>query len=442
METMKMMKEDLRYFDIFPKVVQAGQTAAITVKCLEKRFVPATDTISIQVIPMLESPQGKREAEDMPPEVVGQVDGNLIRFTYAFGKEQEYRLKLNLSEKQTRTLSVFALDQDLYQRLPLKGDLHMHTTYSDGSESPETVPAYYRQEGFDFMVVSDHYNYQGSVAAKAFYQDANIALHIVNGEEVHPPTSFSAHIVNFGGSFSINDLFKNDEAGYFAEVDAIMDTLDRAAFENEKDLYVYASCLWVRDKIRAGGGLSIFAHPHWIVSTGYHVKDYLTTMLFQNKVFDAFELIGGQSQYENNMQLAFYMTALKNGYGDFPIVASSDSHWATQAKDNTINFSEAYTIVFATSNESAAIIDAVKQGLCVAVEHPHGQRPRVYGDYRLVSYAMFLLGEYFPLHDDMCREEGRLMLQLAHENGDMALVKADLASRRGQFDALVEKYLH
>ena len=441
METMKMMKDDLRYFDIFPKVVPLGLATTITVKCLEKRFAPKTDTIKVDIIPMLESPQGQKPTGYVPPTTTGQVQGATIRFTHTFLREQEYRFRLHLSESQTQILSVFALDQDLYACLPLKGDLHVHTTVSDGSESPETVPAYYRQEGFDFMVVSDHYNYSGSVAAQNFYKDANIALNIVNGEEVHPPTSFSAHIVNFGGTSSVNDLFKNDEAGYYKEIEAISAGLDAAAFEDDQDLYVYASSLWVSEKIRATGGLSIFAHPHWIVGTGYHVKDYLTAMLFQNQVFDAFELVGGQSQHENNMQLAFYMTALKNGYGHFPIVASSDSHWATKARDNTINFSEAYTIVFAASNERTAIIDAIKKGRCVAVEHPHGQRPRVYGDYRLVSYALFLLAEYFPLHDDVCREEGRLMLQLAHENGDMAQVKADLASRRGQVDALVEKYL-
>ena len=437
---MKMMNESLRYFDVFPKVVPAAQVSTITIKCLEKRFAPPTDSIKVEIIPMLESPQGRSPAH-IPIEVAGAVLNGAIHITYEFAREQEYRLKLFLSETEHSILSIFALDQDLYRRIPLKGDLHVHTTYSDGSESPETVPAYYRQEGFDFMVISDHYNYQGSVAAKDFYKDVKIDLNIVNGEEVHPPNSFSAHIVNFGGAYSVNDLFKNDEARYFKDIETISATLDPADFENAQDLYVYASCLWVREKIHAAGGMSIFAHPHWIVGTGYHVKDYLTTMLFKNKMFDAFELVGGQSQHENNMQLAFYMTALKNGYGDIPIVANSDSHWVTQIKDNTINFSEAYTLVFAVANERTAIIDAIKKGYCVAVEHPHGQRPRVYGDYRLVSYAMFLLGEYFPLHDDMCREEGRLMLQLAHENGNMALVKADLASKRGQVDALVEKYL-
>ncbi|MBR6005859.1 MAG: hypothetical protein IK063_06510, partial [Clostridia bacterium] len=38
---------------------------------------------------------------------------------------------------------------------------------------------------------------------------------------------------------------------------------------------------------------------------------------------------------------------------------------------------------------------------------------RLVGDYRLAKYATFLLKYYFPLHDELCKEEGRLMKQYA-----------------------------
>ena len=36
---------------------------------------------------------------------------------------------------------------------------------------------------------------------------------------------------------------------------------------------------------------------------------------------------------------------------------------------------------------------------------------RMVGDSRLVRYGWFLLKYYFPLHDALCQEEGRMMKQ-------------------------------
>ena len=36
---------------------------------------------------------------------------------------------------------------------------------------------------------------------------------------------------------------------------------------------------------------------------------------------------------------------------------------------------------------------------------------RLVGENRLVRYGCFLLKNYFPLHDELCAEEGRLMKQ-------------------------------
>ena len=38
---------------------------------------------------------------------------------------------------------------------------------------------------------------------------------------------------------------------------------------------------------------------------------------------------------------------------------------------------------------------------------------RLVGDFRLARYATFLLQDYFPLHDDLCYEEGRAMKDYA-----------------------------
>lgn len=40
-----------------------------------------------------------------------------------------------------------------------KGNLHTHTTRSDGSSEPEETAKRYRQEGYSFLAITDHWVY-------------------------------------------------------------------------------------------------------------------------------------------------------------------------------------------------------------------------------------------------------------------------------------------
>ena len=37
-----------------------------------------------------------------------------------------------------------------------KGNIHTHTTESDGDQDPHKVASWYRRHGYDFLVLSDH----------------------------------------------------------------------------------------------------------------------------------------------------------------------------------------------------------------------------------------------------------------------------------------------
>ena len=37
-----------------------------------------------------------------------------------------------------------------------RGNIHTHTTESDGDAEPEVVAAWYRDHGYDFLALSDH----------------------------------------------------------------------------------------------------------------------------------------------------------------------------------------------------------------------------------------------------------------------------------------------
>ncbi len=395
------MKKELVLYEIFPKVVKTNQSTAITIKSTDysTAFSP-DDEYTVKVLPLcgsLENANQEYFCMKLKP-----VD-NTITFVYQFGAEQEYYVRISKDAKSYTQFSVYAVDQDLYERFPYMGDLHVHTCFSDGRESPEYVASTYRKHGFDFIAITDHRRYEPSMRAIHAYEGVKLDFKLYPGEEVHAPNNH-IHIVHFGGDYSVNKLYEDNEAKYYEEVAEIQKTLgdlgDDSAFE-------YASCLWVYKKIAEAKGLSIFAHPHWLADV-YHVRDSMTSTMLANAPFDAFELLGGMSVEENNMQTAFYNQARQNGSHNYGIVGSSDSHGCIQRP----YFNQTKTIAFSPSNSRDDIVCAIKNKYSVAVEHITGENYRVYGDYRLVSFALFLLREYFPVHDELCFEEGRAMFDL------------------------------
>ena len=113
-----------------------------------------------------------------------------------------------------------------------------------------------------------------------------------------------------------------------------------------------------------------------------------------------------------------------------PVVGSSDTH----ALDGA-TFPYLFTVCFARENTNDAIIEAVKLGNCVAVETAGEDRAwqhRCYGSLRLVSYAQFLLANFFPKQQRLCAGAGVAMRAYAMNEAGAALVE--------QHAALVENF--
>jgi len=426
------MRKETHYFDIQPQIVRAGREATITVRPrFDGRWFRAGDALRVSVIPMEGRPwQSIHPASEQ--RLVHPVEGAL-QVRYAFEGEGEHVLLIETTgEEKPRLLAdlrLFALEDDLFGRLPFKGDLHIHSAYSDGLEPPAYVAAACRRIGLDFMAVTDHRKYTPSLEAMAAFEGVAHDLRIYGGEEVHPPDN-PVHIVNFGGRFSINDLFAS--AAYRAEVKAIAATL--ADLPAGADPYPLASCIWCFDKIRAAGGLGVFCHPDWFSRYRYDVPGYLASLLFERQPFDAVELLGGYPLHEiesNRLQAAHYHEARASGKR-IPIVGVSDAHGCERGD----LFGWYYTVVFAPSSDLADLIQSIKDLYSVAVEAMSAEMPRAHGPYRLVKYAQFLLREIFPQHDELCVEEGRLML--AHLAGDRAAAGA-LAGLQGRTAALYRR---
>ncbi|MBR4941929.1 MAG: hypothetical protein IKZ19_08025 [Clostridia bacterium] len=427
------MKTELSYFDIWPKVFPADTPVEITVKPLTGlRYMPAFENrpYRIALMPLCQRDWKHNDAASVHRTIYVTPDSDgCLRFTAAFSGEQEHYVRIFKSEDENDRerlcqLSVYSVREDLAGRYPFMGDLHIHTRYSDGREDPAFVAANYRKAGYDFIAITDHGRYYPSLYAMEAYKDAKIAMNLVPGEEVHLPDN-DVHIVNFGGKWSVNGL--HDGSNHYKDVgDALeLRTIDpencppvMTVEEYEKQVeeiaanteypegvapFVAASCQWGFEHIQAAGGLAIFAHPYWINDT-FHVSEAMTDFLFDQNKFDAFEVLGGEPYLDQNeFQVMHYNEARIRG-SKFPVVGSSDSHGTI----NNPNWRLGQTIVFSPENEREALIDSVKDFYTVAVGNVSPQY-HLAGELRFVRYGRFLMDNYFPLHDELCFEEGRMM---------------------------------
>ena len=106
-----------------------------------------------------------------------------------------------------------------------RGNLHTHTTVSDGMRTPQQAIAWYHEQGYDFLAITDHWQpYQGGPAEQ---------LLVIPGME-----------------FDGND----PELGPFHIVGLSVGAQPVGGLHTAAD---------VTDHIRQSGGLALLCHPYW-----------------------------------------------------------------------------------------------------------------------------------------------------------------------------------
>lgn len=332
-----------------------------------------------------------------------------LKFSFSFCEEQEYILALQPQNGNSRVVystSLYALEDDLYGSYVLKGDLHMHTTCSDGAETPKHRVAAARMVGHDFLAITDHNSDTGSIEAKRVVDLPALPMTAIHGEEIHA-ADCPVHILALGASRSIvpevaahsTELYSAREAILAQYGDSLPDNVDRLP---------YAAAMDVFRRIREAGGISVLCHIYWEVFDWYHKQrlgapQQLVDALVAKPLFDVFELTSGAPKEDlsaNYLQAAYYAEKLPK---HFPIIGITDSH-CTLPEANTI-FGKNYTIVFSENRSEQAILQSIIKYRSVSVDGV-GDNPILRGDVRLCKYAKFLLQYYFPFHDFLLRQEG------------------------------------
>ncbi|MBE6569122.1 MAG: hypothetical protein E7658_02750 [Ruminococcaceae bacterium] len=447
------MKYELYNYEIFPMIFPAGEDVKITVKTLGGRVSFSGEyTVSVHRLDSGSPGQSFSASNRTDYTLTANEEGNLV-FTYNASAEGELFVRIHKDGQRLTQLCVYALADDLARRIPLMGDLHLHTIRSDGNEIPAVTAANHRKRGCDFVVITDHGRYYPSLEARAAFEGVNTALNILPGEEVHLPET-DTHIVNAGGLFSVNGLIEStanySETGgeyskraiiegapdivpaeqYKKEIDEIEASLTDCP-ENVNSRW-YAVCVWAFEKIREADGLGIFAHPYWI-SDMWQMPEAFTYYMLEKHPFDAFEVLGGENYYEQNgFQTAIYYEEYSKGRVH-PVVGSTDCHWSCELNRN---YDICSTIVFAEQNERKSIITAIKDGYSVAVD-TISKEYRLVGEFRLQKYASFLMENYFPIHHSQAQMDGELMR--LYTLGEATAEEVNLISARSE--KLMKKFI-
>ena len=406
------MRKESRFFTVFPSVVKAGEITEITISSVHEKVPLKDGAYSLTVVP--------KEKRDLPRNAALNIQKNVfhtlsvsakensITFSYAFRDEQEYRLILMQDGVNLYHFSVYALKADLYETMPYRGDLHMHTTCSDGMGSILQLMSAYREMGLDFVCITDHHKYTPSLQAIEMFRDVDTGLTIFPSEEVHNGDMGYVHIVNFGGGYSVNEKLESDYENLCVKLRKEAEGLK---LPEGIDAYDYAWRKWICDEIRKSGGKAIYPHPYWTIYEEYHVETAFSLYTLKQGMYDIFEVFGGCTVHENQMQAALWQELRLQGV-DMPIAGSTDTH---DFLPGTSLFGMYGTLVFARENENIA--DAIMNKRSVAIQTVDGETSRVMGDFRLLKYGIFLMEHFYPVYQTYTRDLGALMRSYA-ENGD------------------------
>ncbi|MEA2012350.1 MAG: PHP domain-containing protein [Verrucomicrobiota bacterium] len=168
----------------------------------------------------------------------------------------------------------------------LKGDLHCHTTYSDGTISPGSRVIAALNHGMDFLAITDHDTMEGTIDAMTFKKQLNLPIILIPAVEFYSDLS---HILVYGIK---NNPFESCKVHK-------LDELKR----------------WTRKESL----LLVLAHPAWASSRDFWISGKTQKLHLEEKVFDAVEVINMHEDYTE--MLDYYLE-----HGHFSITAGSDSH--------------------------------------------------------------------------------------------------------------------
>lgn len=208
-----------------------------------------------------------------------------------------------------------------------KGNLHTHTTRSDGRRSPEEVVALYRRGGYDFLALTDHrlYGYGQEFSSEDFLLIPGMEMDLRDEQR-----QCDNHLV----------VLRSQPSGRnYADLDHV----EPGPWQGR------ASCQRVIDALAAHDNYVIYCHPVW---SRCELEDFVG---YDNLL--GLEIFNYGCAVENRTGLAdlYWDSLLRRGKRVWGF-ATDDSHQAVE------DFCGGYIMVQAEALTEQAIVQSIAQG--------------------------------------------------------------------------------
>lgn len=290
----------------------------------------------------------------------------------------------------------------------LRGNLHTHTLESDGDSTPQEMARWYREHGYDFLVITDH--------DKITRIEAPEGLVLVLGEEVTDRLPKKPLHVN---AIGLTEVVKPQ--GGTNPVDVLQRNIDA---------------------VRKAGGIALVNHPNFGWSFG-------ADELMQLRDFTLLEIASGHP-YVNTLGPPSHeamwdhlLTAGRRVWG----VAVDDSHHLKRPWDTDVALpGKAWVVVRAAKRDAVSIVDALRRGdfyastgveleevsagrvkMKVKVKEKNGARYRIQfigSGGRVLQESAGAAAEY-----EMSGDEGYVRAKVIDSNGRMAWTQPTFIDR-------------
>ena len=248
----------------------------------------------------------------------------------------------------------------------VKGNLHCHTTNSDGREAPQDRLDGYVGQGYDFLCLSDHYK-----ITRVDSVDVPDGFVLIQGAELHPANPFGGQVHHL---VCLN--FHED--------------MDSQAMPPQH----------VIDNVNEQGGQVWLAHPHWssvnILRDTIPLKGLAGVEVF-NSICRTYGRGESSTHWDDWMSLEDRL---------YPCLANDDTHGAPGERQDTY---ETWTMARVKERTTAAVLEALASGASYGTTGPeiHDIQVRRVGEVCEATIRCSPARRVFAVHDTYGAEHYR-----------------------------------